>query len=239
MGEDSRWRLGESDVFLILGLIVLGCALLGYVSGGSRNADGERLASGASGFDMRSAAGAPPPQPAPASSSLGVFALSEPERAGRETPPPPPAGAAQADAPAGLRETALKSGAKVSAFTANFKRAHPVMRDYSRQWLSHPDLKKLNDDYMRDRDQVKFVHGLAASRSFGPLVAKLASDPATHALAMDFVTGLVREVPADLMSAAAAAVGDDETIHRLVGNIAAAFGVPAAMLPGLAAAPGP
>lgn len=235
MSRHSPRRVSQSDLLIILGVVVLGCVVLGYLHGAGRK-DEDQLLGGSSGFDVRSPSSASPSQPVPIRSSLSIVKLSDSEREGRPPANGAPATGAEgqpADEHLSLKETALKSGAKVSAYTADFKKAHPIMKQYSREWMSHPDLKKLNDDYMRDRDQVKFLHGLAASRSFGPLVVKIASDPSTRALVMDFVTGLASAAPADLTAAAAAVLNDDQTIHRLADNIASAVGVPSTMLSGL------
>jgi hypothetical protein len=146
-------------------------------------------------------------------------------------------GLVEEDAPAaasartrGLNEIAREKGGAVSAYTARFRRAHPIMREYSREWMSHPDLKKLNDDYLRDRDVRKFVHGLVDAPSFGPLVRKIVSDPASRALARDFAAGLARETPPELMSAATEFVDEEKTVRKLVDRVAGAFGLPPGLL---------
>ena len=145
-------------------------------------------------------------------------------------------GAAQAPAPAprfapgasggGINEVARRSGAPVSAYTKRFRERHPVMKQYSREWLSHPDLKKLNDDYLKDHDIKRFVRGLTAAPSFGPLVRKIASDPASHELAIDFLTGLVREAPPELAASAATLLHEENGAMGLVRSVVGALGLP-------------
>jgi hypothetical protein len=149
--------------------------------------------------------------------------------AGQAAAPAPPKYAAAAAAPAsggGLNEAARRSGAPVSAYTKRFRERHPVMKQYSREWLSHPDLKKLNDDYLKDHDLVRFVHGLTAAPSFGPLVRKIAADPASHELAIDFLTGLVREAPPELTASAAALLNQEHAAMGLVRSVVGALGLP-------------
>jgi hypothetical protein len=237
-------RISQSDLYVVLGVIVLGCVLLGYETAVSRKDDEQRLAGGFSGFDVHSLSSAPPPQAPRAAqnaSSLGMVELPESERYSQpppanSAPPTSPNADAGAQAPnehLSFKEIAARSGGKVSSYTADFKKRHPIMQEYSREWMRHPDLKKLNDDYMKDRDPVKFVHGLAASSSFGPLVVKIATDPSTRSLAMEFITGLASAAPPDLTGAASSLLNDDQTIHNLAMNIAQAVGVPATMIPGL------
>ena len=129
-----------------------------------------------------------------------------------------------------LKETSLRSGARVSAFTARFRKKHPVMLECSREWMSHPDLKKLNDDYFRDRDPVKFIRGLAMAPGFGLLVRKYAADPRSHALVLEFVTGVAKEAPADLRAAVMDVLKEDDIIKKLAVNILTAFGLPSTLV---------
>ncbi len=139
---------------------------------------------------------------------------------------------AAAAAPGGptLDAAARNGGARLSTFTARFRERHPVMREYSRMWLRYPDLKKLNDDYMRDRDLARFVDGLLKAPSFEPLVRQIARDPAAHALALEFVTGAMDQVPSDLLAAATETINENKTLQALAGRVGSALGVPATAL---------
>lgn len=173
--------------------------------------------------DIPTEPAAPPPAQTP--SSLGMITRPAPLASGQA-----PAAAA---APRGINEIAKQKGAKVSAFTKRFREKHPVMKKYSQEWLAQPDLKKLNDDYLRDRDLLKFTRGLTASKSFGPLVKKIAGDPSTRALAMEFMTGVAREAPPELASAAADLVNEDKTLFKLIGVVSTALGLPPGMVSSL------
>ena len=230
---------------MIVGLIALGAAILFYMN--HKNEE-ERFATGASGFDVRSTASTPPTQE-PGRSGLGMVELPddsesataigaspgaapETDRNGRSVPAPNAAEERQAG-PVSLKEAARKSGAGVSAYTANFKKTHPIMAEYSRAWLSHPDLKKLNDDYMRERDPVKFLHGLAAAPSLGPFIMKVATDPAAQATLVEFLSGVTKAAPADLTEAATAVLKDDSIVRTLAANVAQSIGLPPSMLSSL------
>ena len=238
MDEESR-RGRWVRIVLILAIAgsAAGVLVYQYKDHAARREHDGALAGDMSGFDLADSpqrVAPAPPATAPADSpllysSLGMVSATADFSPGSRAVP-------GAMTP-GLKEAALRSGARVSAYTARFRKKHPAMLKYSSEWLSHPDLKKLNDDYLRDRDQVKFLRGLAASKNFRPLIAKYAADPTAPALVMEFLSGLAREVPPDLGAAAVDALNEDKTIKRLLVNVAAAFGVPAAMLPGLADEP--
>lgn len=188
---------------------------------------------GRNGFDLRSAYRVErplEPREAPVAASrlmplrggsLPLADLQVPQAATLPTPASP------------LDKAARRGGARVSAFTTRFRERHPVMRQYSRLWMSYPDLKKLNDDYMRDRDLARFVRGLTAAPSLQPLVRRIAADPASHRLAVEFLAGAATEAPAELVAAACERVGGDRALMGLVERVASAVDVPLSMLPGL------
>lgn len=182
-----------------------------------------------SGFDLGAVA-APTPADfsAPsrqAPSGLGLVTIDGSQEMG------PPLSALD-EAGLSLKEAARRSGGRVSAYTARFRDRHPEMREYSRQWMRDPDLKRLNDEYFRDRDPLKFAQGLAASPSLGPMVKKFAADPKIRVLATEFVQGVVKEVPSDLMAAATSVLNEDKVLKTLLANAATAVGVPPALVAG-------
>lgn len=73
-----------------------------------------------------------------------------------------------------LAELCRAAEARIREMAERYSREHPEIAQYGRDWMSYPDLKKLNDDYMRDRDPAKFLKGLAASQSFPLLMQKYA-----------------------------------------------------------------
>ncbi len=141
--------------------------------------------------------------------------------------------AAKPGGPQDLNDIARRSGGPVSAFTKRFRDQHPVMRLYSKQWLSYPDLKKLNDDYLKDHDLIKFVHGLERSPNFGPLVRRIALDPASHQLATDFISGVAKAAPAELVSSASALLKADHGVMGLAKGVFSAMGAPPMLLSAL------
>ena len=94
---------------------------------------------------------------------------------------------------------------------------------------------EINDDYMRTRDVAKFVREITRAPSFGPLVRKIASDPSSHALAMDFINGVAREAPPELAAAASDVLKGDNAALNLTKSILAAVGAPPMLLSVLSA----
>src|SRR5687767_5419870 len=92
--------------------------------------------------------------------------------------------------------------------------------------MSYPDLKKLNDDWVRDRDSIKFLRGLAASSNFPKLVKKWAAHPAIQGYAKD----ALRQAPPDALSAALNFMQGEGLIKAMVENVGGALGLPPAVL---------
>lgn len=145
-------------------------------------------------------------------------------------PPGPPAHADAAPRPEEkFREAVAASEARARALAIAYTKRHPSIASYGRDWMSYPDLKKLNDDYMRERDPIKFMRGLARSENFPVLVKKYAADPAVHS----FVIDAVKQAPAGLASAAAGYLPEDGSVKGLVGTVADALGLPKAVTAGI------
>lgn len=128
-----------------------------------------------------------------------------------------------------FKAVARANEAKVAALAMRYTRRYPLIAQYGRDWMSYPDLKKLNDDYMRDHDPVAFLHGVARSKNFG----KLAGQYATAAPIQNFVKEAMKNVGGDATSAAASLMKDDSLVKDLASNTASALGLPPALVTGL------
>ncbi|MDE2292697.1 MAG: hypothetical protein KGL53_11505, partial [Elusimicrobia bacterium] len=67
-------------------------------------------------------------------------------------------------------ESRLKMGRAVSAYyalknSARFKDS-PVVKAWTKDFLSHPDLKALNDQWRKDHDPLRFLVGMVRSPNF-------------------------------------------------------------------------
>jgi hypothetical protein len=122
----------------------------------------------------------------------------------------------------GFQEAARKHEAAVRSFGERMTRKYPVIRAYGKDWMSHPDLKKLNDDYVRDKDPIAFLRGLAKSPNLGPMVRKYASSPEIR----EFIVDGMRQAPGELTSSALDVLQNDRTIKDVVAGVAAGLGLP-------------
>lgn len=204
--------------------------------------DKERL--DVSGFDLAAApTGNRPvvPLPAPAdpaapASSLGMLKADAGVRvvdsnAGGESSSNPAAAGSSAakkrqEAGLSFQQAARKHEKRVRAYFMAATAKHPSVRQYGRDWMSYPDLKKLNDDYFKDRDPVKFMYGLSKSENFGKLVKKYATDPAIRAVVID----AAKQTPSDIMSAGLDYLQNDRVIKDLVGSVAKGMGLPSSLM---------
>jgi len=113
----------------------------------------------------------------------------------------------------------------VQALAMAYTRQYPAIRQYGRDWMSHPDLKKLNDDYMRDHDPVKFLRGLSASQNFGALLKKYAKHPEIEQFAQD----AMKRASPQFLSAGMSYLSSDGIVKGVAAQIAAAVGLPTSM----------
>jgi len=185
-----------------------------------------------SGFDIsqthenRNASGgsAGPIGPTPAQSGLGMLKTGSMGKMSFGE-----GGGSQTNAPRKTAESFIaavkKCEGKVQALAISYTKRYPIVAQYGRDWMGYPDLKKLNDDYMRDHDSVKFMHGLAQSQNFGKMVDKYAGSPVIQS----FVKEGVKQAPGELPSAAMDLLKDDGLIKNLVANTASALGLPPAL----------
>ena len=87
----------------------------------------------------------------------------------------------KADAPApkakamSVQDLVKAAEGRVAALAWEYTRRYPLIRQYGRDWMSYPDLRKLNDDYMKNHDPMAFLSGVAASPNFGKILKKYAT----------------------------------------------------------------
>lgn len=235
MSEEKPRRSGLGAVFT--GVVVGGSAIgvVGWYLLTNRAAP----AIDASGFDLSAAPRSRAPAPAP----LERTTSAQPSRlsmlkgdAGVTIGVTGSASAGQA-APAGkeldkkeqshadFTQEARKHEADVRRFAEKMTRKYPIFHQYARDWMSHPDLKKLNDDYMRNHDPVAFIMGLTKAPSLGGMVKKYAGSPAV----MAFITDGMKEAPGELTSSAMDVLANDSVAKSLIANVATGLGLPASV----------
>jgi hypothetical protein len=192
----------------------------------------------ASGFDLsvapesrRPAPAAAPSAPAPQMvSSLGMMKADAGVRIGESgSGASAPAGASAAgsgdktsQAHMGFIEAARKHEGEVQNFAVRMTKKHPVIRRYGKEWMSYPDLRKLNDDYARNHDPIAFMAGLAKAPHLGEMVKKYAGDPAMR----EFIIEGMKQAPGELTTAALDVLQNDRVMKDLVANIVGGMGLP-------------
>src|SRR3569832_2036121 len=188
-----------------------------------------------SGFDLsaaphtdRALPHTPAAPAAPQQSSLAMLTGDAKKRNGDTGAAPAPAAAPAKEgdkkeqAHADFTQEARKHESDVRNYAIRMTQKYPLLRQYGKDWMSHPDLKKLNDDYMRNHDPVAFIMGLAKAPSLGVMVKQYAGNPAITA----FITGAVKEAPADLTGAAMDVLANDKVAKSLISNVATGLGLP-------------
>lgn len=186
----------------------------------------------ASGFDLSAAPGSTRPAPVlsardatPARpvSSLGYLKADAGVRIADSNAGVLAAPRRDAASPAkSFTDAARESEPLVRRFAERMTRRYPVIRQYGRDWMSRPDLRKLNDDYMRNHDPIAFLRGLAKAPSAGPMVKKYAGSPEIR----EFVVGGIKEAPSALFSSAMDALQSDGAIKDVVAHVADGIGLP-------------
>ena len=177
---------------------------------------------------------ASPAQPAaqgPAQDGLSLLHKDQwgKEGGGGEKASGAPLGTAPKDAATGFTAAVRRNEAKAEALARAYTARYPAIAQYGRDWMGYPDLKKLNDDYMRDHDPIKFLRGLAGSQNFGKLTVKYARDPALQA----FVKESVAKAPGEVVSAAVDMLAQDATMRGLLASTAKSLGLPPSFAEGL------
>ena len=211
-----------------LGALAVAVVLISAVAGliFQMRSGGERPLT-ASGFDI--AAIAPPDSPSPdraarsgSSSGLGMIRSLPGLSVDGAPPAQAPAPAARQAEPPASGEIVRRTEAPIAALALDYTRRYPVIRQYGREWMSHPDLKRLNDDYMLHHDPVAFLIGLSQSKSFPLLVKKYAAYKPFH----DFILDGVKAAPAEAVQTAFQQVGGDARMKGLVDSVSGALGFP-------------
>lgn len=192
----------------------------------------------ASGFDLNAAPHSGRPAPVAAvpagtqpASSLSMLKGDAGVRIGDSGSAPPPAAAPakegdkKGQARADFTEQARKHESVVRAYAEKMSKKYPLLRQYGHDWMSHPDLKKLNDDYMRNHDPVAFIMGLTKAPSLGGMVRKYADAPAI----LTFITQGMKEAPADLTGSAMDVLANDTVAKSLISNVAKGLGLPSSI----------
>ncbi len=127
-----------------------------------------------------------------------------------------------------LTELCRAAEARVREMAERYSRDYPEFAQYGRDWMSYPDLKKLNDDYMRDRDPVKFLQGLAAAPSFPILVQKYAG----QGHLVQFVSEAMMKASPQELSTAVGFLGEESAVDGVARSVLKALNLNPAILGG-------
>jgi hypothetical protein len=129
----------------------------------------------------------------------------------------------------GFTEACRRVEGRVQAMAQAYTKRYPSIARYGKDWMSYPDLKKLNDDYARSHDPVAFLRGTARSKNFAKLLAKYAGDSAVQSFVKEGIT----QAPSDVTSSAMSLLKEDNAVKTVVSNVAAALGLPPALTAGV------
>lgn len=151
--------------------------------------------------------------------------IIDPNSSAARTAQTPATAGQKTDSKDGFTKSARKYESNVRDYAMRMTKKYPSVRQYGKDWMSYPDLRKLNDDYMRNHDPVAFMAGLSQSKNFGALVHKYAADPGLRA----FVIDGVQQAPSELMASAGDALQGNGVMKNLVMNVANAMGLPPSM----------
>lgn len=227
-------RFGGIFVAVVVGgsaVAVLGWYLMTNRGGGA--------ALDSSGFDLSAAPESPRPAPAAApaapepaqpQSSLGMLkadaGVSVVSPGGTQAPAGGGAAARPADkkqaAALSFTEAARKHEGDVRNFAMKMTNKYPLIRQYGKDWMSYPDLKKLNDDYQRNHDPIAFMVGLSRAPNFGTMMKKYAGAPEMR----EAVVQGMKSVPSDLLASGMDVLQTDGALKNLVSNVAGGMGLP-------------
>jgi hypothetical protein len=167
--------------------------------------------------------------PAAPPSSLDYLKSDGVVRAAQTQPPPAENAPAPAAAPARtlaqsraeFTELARRNENVVRRFAERMTAQSPVVRQYGQDWMSHPDLRSLTDQYWRDHDPIAFMAGLARAPSFPLLVKQYAGSPEIQSFVF---VGLTKEAPHDLVTAGLTLMHDDASLKGTVTEVTKALG---------------
>lgn len=128
----------------------------------------------------------------------------------------------KAEARAAFTEKSRQHEAEVRKYAEKMTAKYAVIRQYGRDWMSYPDLRKLNDDFMRTKDPVAFMIGLSRSKNLGAMIQKYAGKPEIR----EFIVDGMKHAPGELTSSAMDVLANDKVMKDLVGNIVSNLGLP-------------
>lgn len=227
-------RHGSMGMALLAGGVVLASLVGALLYQAKQNQ--RPLSIDTSGFDVSQVSQTDKPLPAaaapqaPQQSGLSMIsgilpgmAFGKSQRGGGTGAP-----AAQAQAAQDFTTLCRSNESLVRAMAEDYTRRYPAIRQYGRDWMSYPDLKKLNDDYERNHDPVAFLRGLAASDNFPKLVVKYAREPAIQAFVKDALT----HAPQQIMSAGLSYARKDGLVGQLLDKVTGALGLPPGLFGG-------
>jgi hypothetical protein len=112
--------------------------------------------------------------------------------------------------------------ARYHDFVRKSARKHKVLRQYSREWMSYPDLRRLNNEWYRYHDPIRFAQGAARSKNLRQLLVKYSKNNEFR----KFVREAVRQAPADLLFAIKTYTRSDPQAQWMHVRFAQATGVP-------------
>lgn len=220
----------------LIAVAALGASAVGAYLYQSMSAEAEKSSIDVSGFDVaqveapKQRAVVAAARQAPGSSlnmigGAGGMNFGEHERAAAAAP------AASAGAQAGpppetnFTQMCRTNETRVHSLTLQYMKRSAVFKRYGEEWMRYPDLKKLNDDYMRNHDPIAFMKGLARSPNFPLMVKKYGTDPNMQA----YVKDVLAKAPSGMVSDGLAVVRKDGVVERLMDNVMSAMGLPAGM----------
>lgn len=246
MSESSDPRKGTAAGLIALALLAAS-ALVGWRLLSER--DSSTVDSG--GFDIasapapRRAAPAATASAAPTGPRSGLELLKAAEKIGapaESLPAAPPTTPAAPSAPAPARTlaqsrqefTALarRNEAVVRRFAERMTARYPVVRRYGADWMSHPDLRRLTDQYWRDHDPIAFLAGLTRAPGFPEMVKQYAGSPEIREF---LVVGLTKEAPHDLVAAGLDLMRDDASLKGMITQVTTSLGASAQLADALGA----
>ena len=221
----------------LLAVLVVGLSFLGGMGYHYMQRGSEKAVADTSGFDLSTAieAKSGPSSAAPAQtsrSSLGMVQTGLPgmQIDSQGNTNQNTSQQAQPGAKMSFTQAVHASENKIRALAVKYTQKYPVIGQYGREWMSHPDLKALNDDYMRDRDPIKFIKGVSQSKNFGAMVKKYATNPTMSA----FVKEGIGAAAPGAMGAAMDFMKQEKAVKDVITNVASSMGLPPALLGGLA-----
>ena len=167
---------------------------------------------------------------APAKSGLDLMKVDEEIRTENIHPAQTPAAAPAQQAPAHTLEDARqdfimecrRNEDVVRRYAEKITKQSPVILQYGRDWMSHPDLKKLNDDYMRNHDPIAFMAGLSRAPSFPVLLKQYAGKQEMLGF---IVQGLTKEAPHSLVESGLKLMHEDASLKPVVTQVETAVGM--------------